>query len=74
MSKLLMYIGGIVFLIGLIVFIFENSGIKLLNWFGNLPGDIKIEKDNFKFYFPITSMIIVSIVLTLLLKVLRKFF
>ncbi len=69
-----MYIGGIIFFIGLIVFIFENSGIKLLNWFGNLPGDIKIEKDNFKFYFPITSMIIVSIVLTLLLKVLRRFF
>jgi hypothetical protein len=34
----------------------------LLGWFGHLPGDIRIERDNGGFYFPITSMLIVSVV------------
>ena len=37
-----------------------------------LPGDIVIERDNFRFYFPITTMIIVSIVVSLLLWLFRK--
>jgi hypothetical protein len=39
-----------------------------------LPGDIVIEKPNFKFYFPITSMILLSILLSLIMWVIRKFF
>ena len=37
-----------------------------LNFFGKLPGDIKIEKENFSFYFPIATCIVLSILLTLL--------
>ena len=37
-----------------------------------LPGDIVIERDNFRFYFPITTMIIVSVVVSLLLWLFRK--
>ncbi|AJF62073.1 TPA: DUF2905 domain-containing protein [Candidatus Woesearchaeota archaeon] len=33
---------------------------------GSLPGDIKIEKENFRFYFPLTTSILISIVLSLL--------
>ncbi len=43
----------------------------LVNWFGKLPGDIRIEKENSRVYFPITSMIIVSVALTLLLNLFR---
>lgn len=45
-----------------------------LSWFGRLPGDIRIEKENVKVFFPITSMILISIVLTLILNLLRRFF
>ena len=38
---------------------------------GRLPGDIVIERDNFRFYFPITTMIIVSLVLSLLVWLFR---
>ncbi|HEB50072.1 MAG TPA: DUF2905 domain-containing protein [Desulfobulbus sp.] len=39
---------------------------------GRLPGDIIIQRDNFRFYFPLTSSIVVSLVLTLLLWLFRK--
>jgi hypothetical protein len=44
-----------------------------LSWFGRLPGDIRVERDGFRFYAPITSMIIVSVVLTLVLSLVRRF-
>jgi len=40
--------------------------------FGRLPGDIVIERENFRFYFPITSMILVSLVLSLIFWLFRK--
>lgn len=46
----------------------------LFNWFGRLPGDIRIDNGRTKFFFPITSMIIVSILLTVVLNVVRRFF
>ena len=45
-----------------------------LSWFGRLPGDIRIERENVRVYFPIVSMILISIVLSLLLNLLRRFF
>ena len=41
--------------------------------FGKLPGDIVIRRDNFKFYFPITTCILISLVLTLIFWLFRKF-
>jgi membrane protein implicated in regulation of membrane protease activity len=61
-------IGGIVLVImGLLA----NSG--WLSWFGRLPGDIRIERENVRFYFPIASMIIISVVLTLIFYLLGRF-
>lgn len=74
MGKILIFIGSILIILGIIFIITENTNFKYLQWFGNLPGDIKIEKGNFKFYFPLTSMIIVSIILSLLIRILKKFF
>jgi hypothetical protein len=42
-----------------------------LPW-GRLPGDIRIDGENFKFYFPLTTCILISLVLTLLMWLLRK--
>ncbi|MEC9342203.1 MAG: DUF2905 domain-containing protein [Pseudomonadota bacterium] len=44
----------------------------LLNWFGRLPGDIRIEGENGKVFIPITSMLILSVVLSLLLSLFRR--
>jgi hypothetical protein len=45
-----------------------------LSWFGRLPGDIRIERETVRIYFPITSMLIVSVVLSLVLYLVRRFF
>lgn len=45
----------------------------LLSWFGRLPGDIRIERPNTRLYIPLVSMLLVSVVLSLLLAVLRRF-
>jgi hypothetical protein len=43
-----------------------------LNWFGKLPGDIRIETEQGKLFIPITSMLIVSVVLTVLLNIFKR--
>lgn len=60
--------GGLaLILIGLLVW----SGA--LSWFGRLPGDIRVERTGTRFYAPITSMLIVSVLLTLVLSVIQRF-
>ncbi|GIW25592.1 DUF2905 domain-containing protein [Meiothermus sp.] len=46
----------------------------LLGWFGRLPGDIRIEREGFRFYFPLTSMVLVSLGLSLLFNLLLRWF
>lgn len=43
-------------------------------WFGRLPGDIRIERQSVHLYIPITSMLLLSLVLSLLMYLLRRFF
>lgn len=67
-------IGKLLILFGLIV---VATGIIILlagriPWIGRLPGDIYIQRRNFAFYFPITTSIIVSIILTLILWLLSR--
>ena len=69
-GKWIIIAGVIVVIIGVIIYFFSDK----LNWLGKLPGDIRIEKDNFRFYFPIVTMIIVSIILTILINIFKKFF
>lgn len=45
-----------------------------LGWFGKLPGDIRVENDNVRFYFPLTSMILVSVAVTLVVNLIRRLF
>jgi hypothetical protein len=44
----------------------------ILSWFGRLPGDIRIEGERGRFFFPVTSMIVVSVLLTLLINLFRR--
>ena len=69
MPKILILLGLGLLSLGLILSFFPNS----LYWFGRLPGDIRIEEDNHFIFFPITSLIIISIILSLLFNLfLRK--
>jgi Protein of unknown function (DUF2905) len=43
-----------------------------LPWLGRLPGDIRVERDHFRFYFPLTTCLLISILLTLLFRLLGK--
>ena len=41
-------------------------------WLGRLPGDIRIERGNFSFYFPIVTCIVISVILTLIFSLFRR--
>ena len=69
-GKWVIGLGAIIILIGIIIYFFHDK----LNWIGRLPGDIRIEKENFKFYFPITTMILLSLFGTLIIWLIRKLF
>ena len=65
-GKLFVTIGLFMIVLGGILILGERFG------FGKLPGDIFIEKENFTFFFPIVSSLIISLILTLLLNIFRK--
>lgn len=69
-GKWIIGIGIIIILVGILVYFFHDK----LTWIGRLPGDIRIEKENFKFYFPITTMILFSLAATLIIWLIRRFF
>ncbi|MBD9357089.1 DUF2905 domain-containing protein [Methylomonas albis] len=61
-SKALIIIGSAILVIGLVL----HYVPWLINWFGKLPGDIRIQNKNSFVFIPITSMIVVSVLITLL--------
>lgn len=59
--------GALLIVLGLIIY---SGG---LNWFGRLPGDIRYESERSGVYIPIVSMLIVSLALSLIFYLLRRF-
>lgn len=70
LGKQLIIIGLMVVAIGIVLYFFFDK----LRWFGRLPGDIRVEKENVRFFFPVTTMLLVSLVISLLLYLFRKLF
>jgi uncharacterized protein HemY len=68
-----MLFGALIFIFGVIFLIADKIGGKV-PFIGRLPGDILIQKRNFTFYFPLTTSILVSIILTLILWILSFIF
>lgn len=60
-GKTLMIFGVILFIVGLVLYF----GAKI-PWLGRLPGDIHVEKENFSFYFPVVTCILLSVILTVI--------
>ncbi len=69
-GRYLMLGGIILFLVGGGLYLSAKFGLPL----GRLPGDIRIEGQNGVFYFPITSSILVSVVLTIVVNVVLRMF
>lgn len=68
-GKILVIAGIILILVGLILWL----GSDKLNWFGKLPGDIRLDKGNIKIFFPLTSMVLISLLLSLMFWIIRRF-
>jgi O-antigen/teichoic acid export membrane protein len=69
-GKYIVLIGSFVVLVGVVVYFFGDK----LHWIGRLPGDIRVERENTRFYFPITTMILLSLLLTLIINLIKRFF
>ncbi len=65
-SRILIIAGIVLVILGLLWPMLQKAGL------GRLPGDIAIERDNFRFYFPIATSIIISLILALLFWFFRK--
>jgi hypothetical protein len=68
MAKALIIIGAVLMAVGLILLVFQKTPFLV-----KLPGDILIKKENFTFYFPLATSIIISIIITLVLYLIGKF-
>jgi hypothetical protein len=65
LGKILLGFGLLMVLLGVVLLAVGNLSGKV-PWLGRLPGDFYVERDNWKFSFPLTTCILVSLVLTLL--------
>lgn len=68
-GKMLLVAGGGIALAGVAVILFSQTGL-----IGKLPGDILIKKENFTFYFPVVTFLILSVVLTILINLIIRLF
>ncbi len=66
LGKLLLAGGGLIALVGLLLLFFGRLGL------GRLPGDIFIQRENISFYFPLATMILISIVLTIIINLIKR--
>lgn len=68
MTRWIIIAGLILVVIGIILHFVPGA----FKWFGRLPGDIRIERENVRVYIPIVSMLVISIVLSLIIYLLRR--
>lgn len=68
LGRLIVGTGAALVLLGVLVW----SGA--LAWFGRLPGDIRVERETVRIYIPLASMLVLSVALSLLLGLVRRFF
>ena len=66
-AKTLIYFGLLLVVVGVLL-----SMVGRLPWLGNLPGDISIQRGRFTFYFPITTCVLISLIVSLVLYFFRR--
>lgn len=70
LARLLIIIGLVIAFVGLLILVVS----RFFPWFGDLPGDIRIETEKSRIYIPLATMILVSIVATILLNIVIRIF
>ena len=67
-------LGKLLIIVGVLLVIFGFSLVYLISipWLGKLPGDILVKRDNFSFYLPITTCLVLSVIWTVVFHFLRK--
>lgn len=68
LGKYLIVFGAVILITGIILTFFPR-----LNFFGKLPGDISVKKENYSFYFPVVTSIVISVLLTLIFWIINYF-
>lgn len=68
MARWVMLLGAVLLILGAL----GHFAPWLFSWFGKLPGDIRVETGRVRFFFPLASMIIVSVILSLLACIFRR--
>lgn len=68
MAKLLIGLGIVLILVGIVWLLFPNA----FSWVGNLPGDFKHTSGNTKVYFPVVTMIVISIIASIVLNLFNR--
>jgi uncharacterized protein HemY len=69
-ARLLIIIGLVIVFTGALILI----AIRFFPWLGNLPGDVRIEQENFNVYIPFATMFLVSILASILLNIVIRIF
>jgi hypothetical protein len=68
-------IGQLVVTLGVVLVVVGLVAMRgWLGWFGNLPGDVRVQRENMHLYIPIVSMLLISILFSVLSYVIRRFF
>ena len=69
-GKYILLIGTFMVIVGILVYFFHDY----LRWIGRLPGDIRIERENFRFYFPLATMVLISLLVTIIIQIIKRFY
>jgi hypothetical protein len=69
-ARLLIIIGLVIAFVGVIILI----ATRFFPWLGNLPGDFRLEGENYKIYFPLATMLLISILGSILLNIIIRIF
>jgi hypothetical protein len=68
-------LGQLIVALGLILIVVGLVTMRgWLGWFGHLPGDVRIERENMRVYVPIVSMLLISVLFSVLSYVIRRLF
>jgi len=67
-GKILLIVGGIIVILGLLLIFSQH-----IPFFGKLPGDIFIKRDGFSFYFPLVTLLLLSVLITIIVNVILHF-
>jgi hypothetical protein len=69
-GRLLIIIGLVIVFAGVVILI----AVRYFPWLGNLPGDFRYESENFRLYFPLATMLLISILGTIILNIIIRIF